>query len=70
MSFVPDADTNYKAYLTSRNTLSAEFVAEYEDAFIKYLCAQATATGTLNAAMITAAITQALATAKKKVPTF
>jgi hypothetical protein len=69
-SFNPDSDVNYQAYLAQRNRLSADLAAEYEDAFIKYLCQQASATGTINTAMVTTAIMHARATANKKVPTF
>ena len=69
-SFNPDSDVNFQAYLAQRNKLSADLAAEYGDAFIRYLCAQATATGTINATMINTAITHARATASKKSPTF
>lgn len=69
-SFNPDSDLNFQAYLAQRNRLSADLAAEYADVFIRYLCAQATATGTINASMVNTAITHARATANKKVPTF
>jgi hypothetical protein len=70
MTFSPDLDANYQAYLKQKSLLSADSAAEYEEAFIRYLCAQATATGTINATMVTNAITNATATARKKSPTF
>jgi hypothetical protein len=70
MTFSPDLDANYQAFLAQKNKLSADLAAEYEDAFIRYLCAQATATGTINSTMVNNSIAQARATALKKVPTF
>lgn len=69
-SFNADSDVNFQAYLAQRNKLSADLAAEYADVFIRYLCAQATATGTINASMVNTAVTHARATANRKVPTF
>jgi hypothetical protein len=69
MTFNPDLDPNYQAYLAAKKFQSGEF-AEFEDVFIRYLCQQATATGTINSAMVTTAINHARATTAKKSPTF
>jgi hypothetical protein len=61
---------NYQNYLAVRNRLDGNFAENFDQAFIEYLCAQANATGTINSAMVTTAITQALATVAKKSPTF
>jgi hypothetical protein len=70
MTFSPDSDANYQAFLTQKNRLPADLAAEFEDAFVRFLCAQATATGTINSAMVTNAILNARGTALKKAPTF
>ena len=70
MPFNPDSDANYQAYLLGKSRLSADLAEEYEEAFIGYLCQQATATGTINSAMVVNAISNAWSTAIKKVPTF
>jgi hypothetical protein len=69
MSFNPN-DVNYQAYLAARNQLDGNLASEFDNVFVEYLCAQATATGTINSAMIINAIMNARATALKKAPTF
>jgi hypothetical protein len=69
MSFNP-ADVNYAAYLAGRSKMNAHDAADYDQYFIKYLCQQATATGTINTAMVTTAVTNAQTSSKKKDPTF
>lgn len=72
MSFQPDADPNYQAFLAQRNRYSADLAGEYETAFIQYLCAQAIAgVSTINGTMIANAVRAAWGAAgKKKSPTF
>jgi hypothetical protein len=70
MTFSPDLDANYQAFLAQKNRLSADLAAEFEDAFVRFLCAQASATGTINSTMVNNAITNARGTALKKAPTF
>ena len=48
MSFQPDADPNFQAYLKQRNRLDANLAENFDQGFIEYLCSQATATGTIN----------------------
>jgi hypothetical protein len=60
MSFNPN-DVNYQNYLTVRSRFDGNFAAEFDNAFIEYLCAQASATGTINTAMVTLAIMQGIA---------
>ena len=69
MSFNPN-DVNYQAYLAARGQLDGNFASEFDNAFVEYLCQQATATGTINATMVNNAIAQARATALRKAPTF
>lgn len=69
MSFNP-ADVNYAAYIAGRAKLTAPDAADYDQYFIKYLCQQATATGTINTAMVTTAITNAQTSTKRKDHTF
>jgi hypothetical protein len=69
VSFNPN-DVNYQAYLSARARLDANTADNFDQGFIEYLCAQATATGTINSAMVTTAITQALATGRRSAPTF
>lgn len=69
MSFNP-SDVNYQAYLSARAKLDANLADNFDQGFIEYLCAQATATGTINSAMVTTAIAQGLATARRSAPTF
>jgi len=69
MSFNPN-DVNYQAYLATRNKLDANLADAFDQGLIEYLCAQATATGTINTAMINTAIAQGLATGKRSAPTF
>ena len=69
MSFNPN-DVNYQAYLATRGQLDGSSASEFDQAFVEYLCAQATATGTINTAMVNNAIAQARATALRKSPTF
>ena len=69
MSFNPN-DVNYQAYLAVRARLDGNFAENFDQAFIEYLCAQATATGPINTAMISSALTLALSTALRKAPTF
>ena len=69
MSFNPN-DVNYQAYLAARNQMDVNFASEFDNAFVEYLCAQATATGTINRAMVNNAIAQARQTALRKAPTF
>ena len=70
MSFQPDADPNYQAYLKQRNRLDANLAENFDQGVIEYLCSQATATGTINAAMVNNAIALGLTTAKRNAPTF
>jgi len=70
MSFQPDADPNFQAYLKQRNRLDANLAENFDQGFIEYLCSQATATGTINAAMVNNAIALGLTTAKRNAPTF
>jgi len=59
MPFNPDADANYKAFLNARAAMSKPDADEFTEHFVKYLCEQATATGTINTSMVTAAVSNA-----------
>ncbi len=69
MSFNPN-DVNYQAYLTARAKLDANLAEAFDQALVEFLCQQATATGTINTAMVNNAIQQAKASALRKAPTF
>ena len=43
MSFNPDSDANYQTYLKLRNSLSSESRRGVRPGWIKYACAQASA---------------------------
>ena len=69
MSFNPN-DPNYQNYLAVRAGLDGNFAENFDQAFIEYLCQQATATGTINSAMVSSALTLARSTALREAPTF
>jgi len=64
MTFVPDNDANYQAFLTARKAFSGPASLEFTEYWIKYMCSQATATGTINNALVTTA--NSLATTSTK----
>lgn len=70
MAFSPDADANYQAYLKAANALSGPDRQSFRVLFVQYLSQQATATGTLNTAMITAALNAAKLSLKNAKNTF
>lgn len=59
MAFSPDSDANYQAFLAARAKVTGAEEDDFTEHFIKFLCQQATATGTINSTMVTSAISNA-----------
>lgn len=60
MTFNSSTDANYLAVNVARNAMSGAQRANFDEFLIKYLCAQATTSITLNTAAMTTAIANAL----------
>jgi hypothetical protein len=70
MAFNPDTSPTFQKFLASRASFNAEGERDYELHLIAYLCSQADATGTINAAMVANADTNAKAAVKQKKITY
>lgn len=70
MTFDPNSDVNWAAYVAKKATLNGHDAADLDQRLIQYLASSATSGITLNSAAFTAALTSANTSVKSKKATF